>query len=1077
MKRKQTKQTGKTGTQKRTTAASVLALTVLLSNVPVHAENATAVTETEAGSSAAGDTKAEETGTDATETGAAGDTTAGESEPATPEAPGEVPAGDAEPTPGEAPAEVPTDAPAPEEIPAVPSAEALQIMQDSPIKITEILYDADGSDDGTEFLEISNLGTKTVDISGYMIGDEETRGGGEGMFAFPQGTKIAPGQSVTIAQSSLINKAKYRYTPDFELPPVEQYNPQDDPDVPNLLPTDWATGTIVMANGGDDVLLMDDKYNVLDYVPYIKDTTFNGKKVKAAKPLNNLGESLQRIKQTGDASVDFYSLFPSPGTWSDKEPEEPDFGPSDSLIITEVMNDPLFDESTGEFVEITNISDKAIDISGYLIGDEETKGGSEGMHAFPPGTIIQPYQPIVVARYADGIVERHQTKPDFEIFESMDDVPQMLPTKWATGSLYLANSGDHVILADPEARVIDAMVYGDAKFPQVTAHPGVAGGHTMERLTGEDTNDAFKDFVDQPNPTPGGLLFGPDALVDKIPKSDLKENVLIVKEPETGVVSPVTVIGCYQSGDVSALASSGVSSVFLMVGKNMNGQLIVSAGDRPLLADALDQLANKAIPILSIESKELVPAVHQLLTERSLTDVHIVSSNPEIVREMREKNDEYRGAILDGVDELDLAKQKQLVKTVRASKSNVLILPYDRVNAEVARYFRLRGITVWAIEKAGTVQHHDLVSMGVRGIISAQPETVLSALAAYPTETLTQPPIVYAHRGIPSKKPENTMYSFQEAIDLGADIVETDIHKTKDGKLVLIHDFDLERTTNGTGKVKDYTLAELRALVANKQDPENPDWYQPEITDARIPTLDELLEAAKGKAVLDLEAKSIGYEKEIIEAIEAHDMVEDVILCSFSSEVLNRFAALNPEVGLGYVLSGSKPETKKDQYAEKLVTDAIQLNAQYFLDQAILTPELARFAKHRGLPLGVYTVNENAQIEEALRTGVSGVVTDYAQRLLTAPIRVDAPQSSLELTAGEVKPLEAIIDYRVAIDQLAPARIRLIDNHDAAVEVAADGKSLIAKKAGKAKVQLSVEVPSGGKTWKMVTTVIEVKVN
>ncbi|TGU81367.1 lamin tail domain-containing protein, partial [Mesorhizobium sp. M00.F.Ca.ET.186.01.1.1] len=163
---------------------------------------------------------------------------------------GEVPAGDAETTPGEAPAGVPTDAPAPEEIPAVPSAEALQIMQDSPIKITEILYDADGSDDGTEFLEISNLGTKTVDISGYMIGDEETRGGGEGMFAFPQGTKLAPGQSVTIAQSSLINKAKYRYTPDFELSPVEQYNPQDDPDVPNLLPTDWATGTIVMANGG-----------------------------------------------------------------------------------------------------------------------------------------------------------------------------------------------------------------------------------------------------------------------------------------------------------------------------------------------------------------------------------------------------------------------------------------------------------------------------------------------------------------------------------------------------------------------------------------------------------------------------------------------------------------------------------------------------------------------------------------------------------------------------------------------------------------------------------------------------------
>ncbi|CAM3368191.1 MULTISPECIES: glycerophosphodiester phosphodiesterase family protein [Brevibacillus] len=865
-------------------------------------------------------------------------------------------------------------------------AKAIGDEQASTLRITEILYDAEGSDDGTEFVEISNLGEETLDISGYLIGDEETRGGNEGMFAFPEGTLLPPGASIVIAQSAMINKSKYGYTPDYEFPPVSRYNPEDDPETPNLLPADWATGTLILANGGDDLLLMDRDENVIDYVPYINDTQWNGQTVKAATSVKVIGQSLQREYVTGDPSADFVPGTPSPGSMriSDREPEAPEDPNSKSLLITEVVNDPLFDESTGEFIEITNISEKTIDLSGYLIGDEETRGGNEGMNEFPEGTKIEPYQTIVIARYADGIVERHQTTPDFELFDSMEEVPELLPSDWATGSIYLANGGDHVILMDPDKNVVDAMTYGSATFPEVTAHPGVAGGHAMERLTATDTNDASVDFVDQPKPSPGMLLFGPEAHEDRVPVSDLKEKVLVVNEPETGIVLPPTVIGVYdKKSDLEDMLDEEVSSVFVSLKKSGRDSVVTQDGTK--LEDVLEKLEGKAIPVVQIEDKDLVAKVDRLLRERDLTDVHIVSSRPHILKEMREKNNEYRGALLVQEGKLNEKKRKEIVLEARSSKSHVVVLQQSALSKDVIRYFRHRGLTVWGMDRKNKSQAEEMIPQGVAGILSDSPEQVHKVLATYPENSITQPPMVMAHRGVPSLKPENTMYAFEEAVRLGADLIETDVHMTKDGHLVIIHDFDLERTTDGTGKVKDYTLKELRELNANKLDPKNPSWYQPDITDAVIPTLDELLAFAKGKAVLLLEAKGIGYEKEMAEVIQEHDMVADVIVSSFSSEVLERFAKINPELGLGFTLSGTKPEEKLDQYAEKVVTDAVQLNATYFINQEIVTPELVRYAKHRGIILSVYTVNEEADMKRVTEWGIGGIITDYAQKLLDAP--------------------------------------------------------------------------------------------
>src|SRR3972149_9393656 len=108
------------------------------------------------------------------------------------------------------------------------------------------------------------------------------------------------------------------------------------------------------------------------------------------------------------------------------------------------------------------------------------------------------------------------------------------------------------------------------------------------------------------------------------------------------------------------------------------------------------------------------------------------------------------------------------------------------------------------------------------------------------------PVMVIAHRGFSGQAPENTLASFKKARELGSDMIELDVRFSKDGHMVVMHDDTLDRTTNGRGKVADYTLKELKQLDAGS-------WFAPQFSDERIPNLNEVLELAKGKILVNIE--------------------------------------------------------------------------------------------------------------------------------------------------------------------------------------------------------------------------------
>lgn len=204
------------------------------------------------------------------------------------------------------------------------------------------------------------------------------------------------------------------------------------------------------------------------------------------------------------------------------------------------------------------------------------------------------------------------------------------------------------------------------------------------------------------------------------------------------------------------------------------------------------------------------------------------------------------------------------------------------------------------------------------------------------------------HRGNPDEFPENTMASFRSAIDLGVDLIECDVHLTADGQLAVIHDHLLDRTTTGRGLVRDMTLAEIKRLDAGS-------WKSPQFRNERVPTLDEVLELARGRVGVAIEIKNLpllypGIEQAVLDAVAAAGMLGDVVVIAFDHRCLRRLRELSPVILTG-ALEASRPVDVLG-----LLADA---GAEVFCPHwAAIEPETARELHDAGKLIGVWTVDD-----------------------------------------------------------------------------------------------------------------------
>jgi len=230
--------------------------------------------------------------------------------------------------------------------------------------------------------------------------------------------------------------------------------------------------------------------------------------------------------------------------------------------------------------------------------------------------------------------------------------------------------------------------------------------------------------------------------------------------------------------------------------------------------------------------------------------------------------------------------------------------------------------------------------------------------------------LVFAHRGASGTCPENTMAAFERAIELGANGIETDVHLTRDGRLVLIHDATLDRTTGEPGVIRELDFDQIREKDAGA-------WFGTEFRGQKVPAMEELFELAKDRdLVLNVELKFgsapyPGMEEAIVAVIRRFGMEERVVLSSFNHDSLALVKRLAPEVRTGILYGENLFEPWN--YAAGFGTDA--LHAWH----VVVTPEKVKRADQRGLVYFPYTINEAEEMKRVIRAGVAGVITDYPE--------------------------------------------------------------------------------------------------
>ena len=247
------------------------------------------------------------------------------------------------------------------------------------------------------------------------------------------------------------------------------------------------------------------------------------------------------------------------------------------------------------------------------------------------------------------------------------------------------------------------------------------------------------------------------------------------------------------------------------------------------------------------------------------------------------------------------------------------------------------------------------------------------------------PWIRIAHRGASGAAPENTLSAFRKALEIGVDAVELDLHGTRDGEIVAIHDATLDRTTNLSGPVRRNRLATIKVADAGG-------WFHPDFAGERIqvdattvrtvarelvPTLTEALECICGNAIAVLEIKDATIGEAVVKKINEMNALEKVVIISFHTSVLREIRALDPRIPTGWLIGGHDSDASPVQLCQQLG----QLGSSLLnVNHQLITVEFAYEVHRRGIALWCWTVDDIARMREMKALGVQGITSNYPER-------------------------------------------------------------------------------------------------
>jgi glycerophosphoryl diester phosphodiesterase len=232
-----------------------------------------------------------------------------------------------------------------------------------------------------------------------------------------------------------------------------------------------------------------------------------------------------------------------------------------------------------------------------------------------------------------------------------------------------------------------------------------------------------------------------------------------------------------------------------------------------------------------------------------------------------------------------------------------------------------------------------------------------------------------AHRGASSYAPENTRAAFDMAINMGVKHIELDVHSSKDGRLVVIHDDLLDRTTNGSGKVNDYTLKELKTLDAGS-------WFDHKYSGEKLCTLEEILVEYKSEVYLHVEIKgnTPSLAQKTCDMIRDFHAIEKTVITSFWKPWLIETRKYAPEIKTGWLV----PLGPHSEWNDSIISDSLNYGFNQICPRAdLVTPSLVTKLHDSGFEVRCHGVFTEALMENVVECGADGMTINFPDKLIS----------------------------------------------------------------------------------------------
>ena len=476
-----------------------------------------------------------------------------------------------------------------------------------------------------------------------------------------------------------------------------------------------------------------------------------------------------------------------------------------------------------------------------------------------------------------------------------------------------------------------------------------------------------------------GLLSGNFSPPGVLAQSD---TVTVTHKPTTGIGAPPSVITRLDKGYETALLSPAATeypqSVIIKV--NVSLQVIGSDGESigQALTEVYPKIKNNILAVIEIETQnEAVMLSQNFIQPFSTYDLAVMSKNRAVRKKIRDLQPKVRGIWDASEEDLSSISPLALANLTNKSKASTIVISQTQADTRLINGLLAKLKGVWVIADSNSEKDiYTVLTSGAYGIICDNYPLVYSVFKEFGANSILRPFQNIGHRGLSAQYPENTMPAFIAAFENGATHIELDAYLCKSGELVIMHDDNVDRMTNGTGYIKDLTLSQIKQLNIK---------FGSNITDEKVPTLEEVFDEFLYKPVIIvLEIKggeNVGIHN-YFDALESllnsygedkNALLEQLIAISFSDQMLGKLYNSCPEIPTGQLGGTYGYGDDANFYGFlKLISEinAVPNSAKNdFNDTAF-----AYIA--RGYPLYYYTYYTAAEIQSEVRKGTIGITND-----------------------------------------------------------------------------------------------------